>query len=186
MNWIKKHRGPAVICAVTIFIPVFLYLYVLQALLSMRAEYQQSTDRLQPRIARLQGLVEREQDLLDSSDELRLQMARLIYPAELDRASISTGIQKELKQMFSDAGMSVSNSQVLPMREEGRFDHGSVRYTVTGSISGLDDSLKRIAEYSPMVLVEVMEIWPKRDRKGQPETQNITANLKLLSLRAVE
>lgn len=180
------HPVSATICAITLLLPFFWYLQICTDLLALRADYQREIDRLQPRVARLEGLLNNEDMMRESAGQLRVQLARIAYPPDLDRAFISATLQKELKQLFSDAGMSVSNSQVLPLRTEDNFDRIIVRYTVTGSIDGLDGALRLIAEFSPRVLVETLEVWPKAARRGQPDSQTVTATLQLLSLGVVQ
>jgi general secretion pathway protein M len=186
MGWIKTHSVSAVICGLTLLVPILLYLQLSINLLSLRAEYQGEVEKLEPRVARLVGLFENENLMRASDAELQGLVARRVYPPGLDRASISATLQKELKQVFSDAGMSVSNSQVLPLRKEQRFDQIMVRYTVTGTMRGLDDALRRIAEYSPLVLVESLELSPRRVRTKAAPSQTVTATLQLLSLGAIE
>lgn len=186
MSWIKTHSVAATVCAITLALPALVYLYLSINLLSLRGEYQREIEKLEPRVARLVGLYNNEELMRASDAELQGLVARRVYPFNLDRASISATLQTELKQVFADAGMSVSNSQVLPLRREENYDQIMVRYTVTGTIRGLDDALRRIAEFSPLVLVESLELWPKRVRSNAAPSQTVTATLQLLSLGAIE
>jgi general secretion pathway protein M len=43
--------------------------------------------------------------------------------------------------MLADAGMEVTNSQVLPVRQRDGFDYVAVKVVARGSLSGLEESL---------------------------------------------
>ncbi len=186
VSWIKSHSVSAIVCGLTLLLPLLLYFYVTGGLLSLRSEYQQEIDRLEPRLARLKGLYENEALMQASATELQGLLERRVFPPDLDRVSIAATMQKDLKQVFADAGMAVSSSQALPLRREGNFDHVLVRYTVTGTLRGLDDALRRIAEFTPLVLVASVELAPRRVRSSDAPSQTLTATLQLLSLRDVE
>ena len=87
--------------------------------------------------------------------------------------------------------MSISNSQVLPVREEENFDFIGLKLTVNGNIAALDAGLAALTTHRPLVLVESLEVWPNRSSrskkdKSKPAAQSLGATLQLLSLRAVQ
>ena len=83
-----------------------------------------------------------------------------------------------------DAGLAVSNSQVLPVREKDNFDYISIRLTVEGDLSGLDAALTGIAAFRPILLVESLELGAIRSTRNSNE-QIVSATVQLLSLRAL-
>ena len=184
MEWLKSHQRSAWICGLTLLVPVLLYLNALGGIWGMRAQYQTGIERLEPRIARLAGLKTVEADLAASAARVDDELTSLVYPAASDRASVSAGLQTGVRQLFREAGMSVDNSQVLPVRQEANFDYIGVKLTVSGDIASLDAALAEVADFSPLLLVEGLDVWPMRVRRDQPAGQRITANLRLLSLRA--
>ncbi len=184
MNWLRSHQRSAWICGLTLLLPVLLYLNGIGNLWQVRAGYQDEINRLEPRIARWQGLEEREQELREAADLGTSRMVGLVYPPEGDNAASATSLQKDARQLFTDAGMEITNSQVLPVRQEANFDYIGVKLTVAGDLASLDAALAAVGEFSPLLLVEALDIWPIRVRRGQPEGQQVTANLRLLSLRA--
>lgn len=185
--WIKSHSRSATICGVTLLVPLIVYLKLFLGVWGLRAEYVADIDRLEPRIARLQGIKAFESELRDSSGQVQQQLKSLAYPASSDRASIAAALQTDVRQLMSEAGLSVSNSQVLPLREEERFDFIGVKLTVSGSLDALDGALEKLNEFAPVVIIESLETWPARQsrKKGAPEVQSVTASLRLVSLRAV-
>ena len=193
MNWLRSHQRSAWIIGLTLLLPALLYANTLFGMLELRQEYQSEIDGLEPRIARLQGLIDHEDQLRAAAGEVGKRVVNLVYPAAEDRATVSANLQKDARQILMDAGLSVSNSQVMPVREKDLFDYIGVKLTVTGSIAGLNAALAGIGDYRPIVLVESLDVWPKRDsRRGSRSArpgggeQTISATLQLLSLRAAQ
>ncbi len=184
MNWLRVHRRSAWVCGLTLLLPVLLYLYGVANLWQLRAGYQGEIERLQPRIARWQGLTELEEQLRESAGRGGNRMVGLVYPAQGDNATAAASLQKDARQLFTDAGMEITNSQVLPVRQEANFDYIGVKLTVDGDIASLDAALAEVADFSPLLMVEALDVWPVRVRRDQPVGQRVTANLRLLSLRS--
>ena len=185
MNWLRSHKRSAWVCGLTLLIPLFLYFNTLFGLWAMRSDYQSDIDNLAPRIARLQGIIGYESQLRDSAALGSKEIVKLVYPASGDRATVSAELQTNARQIFSEAGLTVSNSQVLPMRERENFDYISIRLTVEGDLSDLDAALSGIAEFRPLLLVESLEMRPLRAGRKVKGAQIVTATLQLLSLRAI-
>lgn len=184
MTWLRSHQRSAWICGLTLLLPLLLYLNGIANLWQMRAAYQEEIDRHEPRIARWQGLKEREGQLREAAGLGNNRMVDLVYPLEGDNATAAASLQKDARQLFADAGMEITNSQVLPVRQEANFDYIGVKLTVSGDLASLDAALADVAEFSPLLLVEALDVWPTKARRNQPAGHKITANLRLLSLRA--
>jgi general secretion pathway protein M len=185
VNWLRSHLRSASICALTLLIPLFLYLNALLGLWGVRLASQAEIDYSKPRIARLRGLIGHESALRDSSALARQELEERVYPASSDRATVSATLQSSVRQILSDAGLSVSNSQVLPAREDENFDQIVIRLTATGDIAGLNTALTAIAEYKPLLVVESLEVRPEEGRRGDAKSQTVFATMQLLSLRAM-
>jgi len=188
MSWLQAHQRSAWIIGLTLLVPVLLYLNVVFGLVSLRGEYQSRVDALEPRVARLLGLLDNEELLRKATGEVDKRVINLVYPATLDSATVSANLQKDLRQILVDAGLSVTNSQVLQVREREVFDYVGVKMTVTGDLSSLDEALVNLGKYLPLVLVESIDIFPRRAsrRAADGADQTVTATLQLLSLRAVQ
>lgn len=186
-EWIRNHRRSALICGITLLVPLLVYLNLLLGVWGVRSEYASGIGRLEPRIARLSGIKAFEAELAESSTLAQQQLVRLVYPPTSDRAGVAASLQSDIKELMTEAGLSVSNSQVLPLREEEHFDYIGVKLTVSGSLQSLDDALARLADFSPVVIIEALDAWPGRQlrSRGESEVQEITASIRLVSLRAV-
>ena len=185
MKWLRSHPRIVLICGLTLLLPALLYVNTLLGVWGMHRDAQSDIDNLMPRIARQYGLIEHEDELRDASNLARRGVATLVYPASRDAASVSTTLQTSIRQIFSDAGLTVSNSQVLPVREKEHFNYINVNLTVQGDISGVDAALTDIAEFRPLLLVESLEMRPLRSGRAGAKDQIVVVSLQLLALRAV-
>jgi general secretion pathway protein M len=187
-DWIQNYQRSAAIVGITLVLPLLLLLYLVGDFLAVRQGYQQEIERLEPRIARLKGLTESEQRLAQSADRLGSRLRDLAYPVSLDRATVSATLQNNVREIVATAGLSVTNSQVLPVREEEGFDRIGVKLTVSGDVAALDAALMELSTYVPLLLIESIEIWPERQsrRSDTPPPQRLTASLQLLSLRSTQ
>ena len=188
MSWLKVHQRTAWICGLTLLLPLVVYLNAIVSLLGMHGAAQAEIDRIEPRIARLQGLIDYEDQLREAAAVVDSQVLELVYPLSEDQATVSAELQTQVRDIFSKAGLSVSNSQVLPVRQRGNFDYIGVKLTVSGSLPALDEALAGLAAYLPLVLVESLDVYPARAVRGKAANneQTLTASLQLLSLRAAQ
>jgi hypothetical protein len=186
VNWWQQNRGSLVIVALTLAIPLVLVLYLAGSFWLLRHDYQRQIDRLEPRLARLQGLVAVADQLQTSAARADAQLSTLAYPASEDSATVSASLQKNVREIMADAGLSVVDSRILPVKAGEVLDQVGVRLTVTGDMTALDAALLEIAAYTPILLVQSAEIRPNRSSRKDPDVgkQGVTAVLQLLSLRS--
>jgi len=187
MAWLKNNRKTALIVGGTLALPIVLILFILLDFLLARQAYRAEIDRLEPRVARMRGLVKSEEQLRESVGVLGTQVLNLVYPATEDSATVSAALQKDVRQIMTDAGLSVTNSRILPVVEEESFDRIGLSLSVSGGLDALDSALLTIAAYKPLLLIDSMDIKPKRmtrsrDKNGQ---QIVTASFQLLTLRSI-
>jgi general secretion pathway protein M len=188
VNWIRTNKRSALIVGLTFLVPAILFLDGLFGLIAVRQAYQGDVENLERRISRLQGLVAVEDALRESTARVDTQVQGLFYPVSADQAEVSATLQTDVRRTLVESGLSVKNSQVLPVRERERFDYIGVKLMATGDLAGLDAALAALSTNKPALAVESLEIWPNRGSavKGAPAQQTITASLQLLSLRAVQ
>lgn len=186
MSWIKSHARAALICGLTLSLPFVFFLYVAVILLNTYWEAQNEIERIEPKLARLQGLIDYEPQLREAADVVDTRVLELVYPAAENQTAVAAELQSRMRDMFANAGLAINNTQVLPVREQGNFDYIAVKLTAKGSLTALDTALLDLSEYLPLVLVESINIYPTRVVRGKetPNEQEVTANVQLLSLRA--
>lgn len=187
MNWLNTYRRSAVVVVLTLLLPVILVLYLVTDFWVMRRGYQNEIDRLQPRIARIYGLMESEEQLKVSAGRLSLQVSNLVYPPTEDSATVSAALQKNVREIMTEAGLTVSNSRILPVVQEENFDRIGLSLTASGGLEALDEALWDLSNYVPLLLIETIDVKPKRTsrRRDKVGAQIITVSLHILTLRAI-
>lgn len=185
--WVKAHRRSAVLCGLTLLLPLLLYLKLVAAVWGLQSGYSDTVASIEPRIARMQGLLGVESELRQLYTNAEQMRSRLVYPSSADPATVAASLQSDVRRLMIESGLSVSDSQVLPVREADKFDYIGVKLTVAGDMASLDRALEALSKFKPLVIVESLQAWPVRKRasRGEAEEQNITASLRLLSLRAL-
>ncbi len=184
MNWLRENMRVAIPVLLTLAVPLLLVLYFAGQILSARLDYQREIDNLEPRIARLQGLVAHEQELREAARTVGSDMTGLVFAAFEDESAVAATLQKNVRELFADAGLNVTNSQIVPVREGERFDRVAVKLTVAGGLAQLDVALAGLGTYLPRLMIEDLDIWPTRSGgRGAPEQQEITATVQVLALK---
>jgi general secretion pathway protein M len=186
-RWLQVNRKAAVLVGLTLALPLCLLLYISTDLLMLRKDYQEQIDRLEPRIARLKGLAKSEKKLQVVSKKVEASLGQLAYGVEEDSDSVATSLQKNVRTIISASGLSVANSQVLPVKQGDGFDQIRLKLTVKGDVPALDAALMQLTNYTPLLLVESVEIWPdrqpRRPQGAAPAVRQLTASLQLMSVR---
>jgi general secretion pathway protein M len=104
-----------------------------------------------------------------------------VYPESTSSAAVAASLQAEARRILADAGMDVTNSQVLPARKRDGFDYVAVKVVSRGTLSALEESLGAFARFRPVILIESIDAFPNRQRNA--DVQVLTVSLDLLSLR---
>jgi general secretion pathway protein M len=188
MEWFKTNRHFAAIVGITVALPLLFLLSVLGDLWGSRLEYQSNISRLEPRVARLRGLIESEQKLKKSSRKAGARLLEVAYPQSDDQATIAAALQTRVREVVTAAGMTVGNSRIMPVKEDGGFERISLNLTMSGSLEALDRAMTEISSYRPMLMVESIEIKPSRSsaRGSKTPTQSLVVTLQLLTLRVAK
>ncbi|WOJ96525.1 type II secretion system protein GspM [Congregibacter brevis] len=187
MNWIRLHRRTALFVGLTLLLPAFFYLKTVFGLIGVGLEYAGDRGRIEPRVARLKGLLQNEAELAKQSQLAEGRLLEVAFPANEDPSALAARLQADIRQIMSEAGMSVSNSQVMPVRQGEYFDQVAVKLTTAGSLTALDAALIGIAAYRPQLLIESLDTFPARPnaRKNSGDSQSVTAVMQLMVLRVL-
>ena len=112
MKWLRLHRKDALIISLTLLLPVYAFLYFATSLVQYSLESRDEIVKITPRIARLLGLMDSEQKMQESLLIVSDGSKSLTYPSTEEESVISTSLQAELRRIMTEAGLTVSNSQV--------------------------------------------------------------------------
>ena len=188
MKWLRLHRKDVLVISLTLLLPVYAFIYLATSLAQHSLESRDEIAKITPRISRLLGLIDSEQKMQESLLIVSDGSKSLTYPSTEEESVISATLQAELRRIMTEAGLTVSNSQLQTIRREGKFDHITLKVTVLGTIEALDLALAGLETYRPLVLVESLNVYPNRKNNAAQTNyrQTVTARFKLASLRVVQ
>ncbi len=152
MNRIALLQALTVLALLVPLVGGGLYLYTL---------HQRAQARLadaEPRYARLVGLMERQADMKSLVVQAKEQLARHAYPVTQDATQAANDAQQRIRALFADSKLDISSIQVLPPKEEGKFDRISIDLRVEGDLTSLQNALSLLATQTPTVVVENMAL----------------------------
>jgi DNA-directed RNA polymerase alpha subunit len=106
-------------------------------------------------------------------------------------------MQRDIRELMVTAGLSVSGSQILPVRKSTGFDRLSLDITAQGNIDELDQTFADMKVLRPLVFVEFVDVKPVRVRRSrranvveanasEDDPRKLTARFQLFSLRLTE
>ncbi len=110
---------------------------------------------LEPRYARLAGLLAHQADVKALSLQASEQLARLTYPASQDVTQAGNDAQQRIRSLFAESKLDIISIQVLPpSKEESKFDLIPINLRVEGDMAGIQNSLLMLTRQTPIVLVD--------------------------------
>lgn len=190
-----KADRPTIIVGSSLGLVLLLAVYLTFQLWFLRQGFSDEIEAIQPRTARLLGILDSVDQLRLASDTARGMLRELVYPADQDRAKAASSLQQNVRELLTSAGLSVSGSQILPQRKSHRFHRLSLDIKAEGNIDALDEALSSLESMRPLVFVESLKVEPqrtrsrRRGRQSQPEDtvegdpRILTARFQLFSLK---
>ncbi len=120
---------------------------------------QQRLADLEPRYARLTGLLQQKTELEAMGTHAKEQLMRLSYPATQDVTQAGNDAQQRIRTLFADSKLDIISIQVLPpIKEESKFDRIPINLRVEGDLVGLQNALALLSGQSPLVLVDSLSL----------------------------
>jgi general secretion pathway protein M len=188
---LKADRSTIVVGA-SLGLVALLVLYALFYFLSLRQSFVDEIETIEPRTARLLGMQEHYDELRAGSGSVDSALRDLVVPASRDRANAAASLQRDVRGVMTDAGLTVNGSQVIAPREDEGYDRLGLDITVEGNVDAIEQALLGLEEMRPMVFVESLRIKPTRTgssraaRSQRPETgdpRRVNARFYLFALR---
>ena len=139
---------------------------------------------IEPRYARLAGLREVRTEIETGLTQVQATLGRYAYPASMNGDRIGTDLQQRVRRVAEAAGMSVSGSQILPVRPADGFTHVPVSVSAEGTLESLRNMLAGLAAESPTIQVEsiVIQSVARRRARGAPEDQRLAVQMNLAAI----
>jgi len=189
MSWLLANRRVAAVVALTLALPLALLLYALVTLCSLGLSFGDDIDTLEPRIARLLGAIQVQDELVAAAASAESTLDNLVYPAGDDPGAVSASLQKNVRELMSGAGLVVADSQIESARREGPFEVIGLAVSVTGSMKSVDAALNELVSYTPLLLVTDITMTPARPSRrgnGSDTDQVLSVKMSLIALVSVE
>ena len=160
---------------------------------SLRQDFAQQIDAIEPRTSRLLGIMQSAEQLSNASSEARGALRDLVLPAGRDSANVAASLQQDVREVMTDAGLSISGSQILPTRRAEGYDRLILDIRAEGNVDALNEALAELELLRPMVFIESVKIKPTRTRASRRRQQQqqqvvgdprkLSAQFKLFALR---
>lgn len=114
---------------------------------------------LEPRYARLTGLVQYQPELKSLQAKTTEQLNHLTYPSAQDVTQAGNDAQQRIRGIFVDSNLSVISIQVLPaVKDDSKFDRIPISLRVEGDLSGIQSALTKLSSQTPLILVESLSV----------------------------
>lgn len=157
----------------------------LAGVLHTRAQWASETlGTIEPRHARLLGLLDRQADLAAAASAATAASADLLYPSDQTVERVATDLQQKLRSAASEAGFTVVGSQIQPVRNLAGLDEVSVVLTLEGALDHLAAFADALEGLRPQVRVSVLTMVPLRGR-GVNAQRHLRAEMTLSSLKVM-
>ena len=187
MNGFRGRRRNVLLVGLTLLLPLFAVLDSLAGIAALGLDYAGERSRIEPRVARLQGLLEHADVLQARSATATARLRELAYAPAQEATALAAALQADARRIMDVVGLNVSNSQVMPTRRDEHFERVAVKLTVNGSLPALNDALIGIAASRPQLLVESLDAFPvsaqRRVGNRSVPVQSVTAVIQLMALR---
>lgn len=144
--------------------------------------YQSEIDRMMPRMAQIKGIQDAQQQIETAVAVAADEVARYVYPGAADDAALNSELQNKVRSAFTDAGMQVSGSQILPARPAGSVSQLLLDLTAVGSLEALETALGALKQAQPVILVDSLRIEPVINTRAD-RTQSVQVNVRVSALK---
>lgn len=138
---------------------------------------------LEPRHARLQGLMQRQDDFAAALHAREQFLGAHSYPAEQTASQAGNDAQQRIRDLFAESGLNVVSVQVQAVRESGAFDAIPISLRVEGALPALHKALAGMQTQTPRVVTEFVGIQTVGAVRPA-STQQLSAQLTFMVLRA--
>ncbi len=178
--WLKHHPSAAWVLGASLLLPLLLALFLAVKLLVMGFSAQSDIERLRPGAARMAGIIEAAEQIRQARFTAAENLQRLVYPASMDQAGVSAAMQRRLREVIQNSGMTIADSRIMPVCDTEQFEEISLRINAAGDLAALDAALAGLAAFEPRVLIENIDMRPA-SRKN--DVQRVRVSFTLKSLR---
>lgn len=138
-----------------------------------------------PRYARLLGVKQAKNDIDAQLERVQRDLTRFAFPDNTPADHVSTEIQQRVRRFADAGGLTVTSSQMLPVKTNAGFEETALTVTLDGSLEGLQRFLLKVQSDTPRMQVSDLDIRPKPVARGKdaPATRDINVRLTVSDFR---
>ena len=129
--------------------------------LRAHARAAQTLTEIEPRYARISGLLQKQEQIEQASQALTASMARYVYPPEGDSSQIGNQALQKVRDLASARNLRVTSSQSQPAKEDN--DHPglnriAINLRIEGDWSGLQELLADLTRQTPAIYQNTLQL----------------------------
>ncbi len=145
---------------------------------------QQTLASVEPRAARLRGLVQGGEQIQQMQQQLQANLAQFAWDASQDASAIGNLALQRVRELATEHNLRIASSQssVAP-REEHGFERINLDVRVEGGWSALTALFTALSTIRPLIYVNTVQISPAGWVRGADAPTRIAAGLNLYVLR---
>jgi hypothetical protein len=132
--------------------------------------YQDFLSDAEPRIARLQGLVQSEEAIAEALAAARARVADYAYPESVEPTRAASDLQNRVRDALQGAGVRITDSQQLPGRRVDGLEEISLNLGFLAELPQLESALASLMQLTPYVRIERLRLQPAR-ADGSPSDE---------------
>ena len=121
------------------------------------SKYEWATQRIaevEPRHARLSGLIAHKDSLALAQAQAVDRLGQYLHPAGQDANQVGNDVQQRIRSVLSTAGLSIVSTQVLAAKEEKNFERIPLVVRAEGDMMAVQLALAALDEQKPAILTE--------------------------------
>jgi len=113
---------------------------------------------IQPRYARVAGLLQSTELIGKSTQALQANLTEYVYPAEGDPGQIGNQALQQVRDIANARGLRVTSSQVAAPREDRGFDRIGLSLRVEGDWPQMLTLMRELARQRPAIYSDIVQI----------------------------
>jgi general secretion pathway protein M len=129
--------------------------------LRTHARAAQTLTEIEPRYARISGLLQKQEQIEQASQVLTSSMGRYVYPPEGDSSQIGNQALQKVRDLASARNLRVTSSQSQPAKEDN--DHPglnriAINLRIEGDWNGLQELLAELPRQVPVIYQNTLQL----------------------------
>ncbi len=182
----RRRARMLTVVGASVLAAVLLLALAVDVALNRHAWAVRTLDEIEPRHARLQGLVQARPTLEQLREQQARKLAQYAYSSR-DGGQATTLLQQRVRELATGAGLDVVSIQGLPARADEGFEVLQVSISVTGPIEAIQGLLIGLATSQPALHVDTATLGLGQVRRADAvQGAELIARLVLSAYRAGE